>query len=296
MTDLVLPLTQSEAFERTCSHVGVLVERVSRPASTCLVQSRKLPLIGAFHLVSRGPVSLDYTEASQLLCDVRRRFKGPLVVNAPPDVVPSGGVKIAGGAELASIGLCDAATMRARLHQKWRNQLKKAEGAKLIVTNQALDPKRHAWFLQAEAAQQKARGYKSYPGQFLLAYAAVNKGQARLYSANFDGRPVAGMLVLKHGQMATYQAGVTTQAGRTLCAHNLLLWQVMCDLQKRQIVRLDLGRTDLSAGLRRFKMGSGADAEMLSGSYLFHHRFKPRSQPGQAEESHIGRREYSIRA
>ncbi|MEM7457886.1 MAG: GNAT family N-acetyltransferase [Pseudomonadota bacterium] len=85
---------------------------------------------------------------------------------------------------------------------------------------------------------------------------------------------MAGMLILKHGRMATYQAGTTTPQGRETCAHNRLLWQVMCDLQKRQITRLDLGRADLSPGLRRFKLGAGAEVETLGGSFLFHHWFR----------------------
>jgi len=277
MSDLVLPLTQSEAFERTCNMLEISTTRIASGAGTCLVQTRKLPLIGAFHLVSRGPVGADSTSFQDLLREVRGRLRGPLVVNAPAEAQQVGGLKIAAGAVLAVIDLIDPALMRARLHQKWRNQLKKAEGSQLVVTDQPLDPERHNWFLDAEAAQQRANGYKSHPTHFLLAYAAANKGQARLYSAMLDGRPVAGMLVLKHGQMATYQAGVTIPEGRAHCAHNLILWKIMCDLQMRRVQRLDLGRVDLSPGLRRFKLGSGAETENFSGSFLYHHWFASRS-------------------
>ena len=104
----------------------------------------------------------------------------------------------------------------------------------------------------------------------MLAYAAANKGQARLYTAMLDGRAVAARLVLKHGRMATYQAGVTSEEGRQHCAHNLLLWQIMSDLSRKQAAMLDLGRADLSDGLRRFKTGAGARIEHLPGTYLFH--------------------------
>lgn len=276
MMDFELPLTQSEAFERTCERIGVTVTRVSDAAGTCLVQTRKLPVLGAFHLVSRGPVMQDVRTREGLIQRLRRQFKGTLVVNAPSGASQIGGLKIASGAELATIQLRAPDQMRARLHQKWRNQLKKSEASDLVVTDQPLDPLRHKWFLTAEAAQQKTRKYKSYPTGFLVAYAAANKGQARLYTAVLDGQPVAGMLVLKHGRMATYQAGVTMPEGRAVCAHNRLLWQIMCDLQKRQVTRLDLGRADLSPGLRRFKMGAGAEVETLSGSFLFLHWLGPR--------------------
>ena len=270
MSDLALPLTQSEAFERTCNKLGLSALRISNAAGTCLVQTRKLPLIGAFHLISRGPVLSDPQAIQPFLREVRSHLKGPLVVNAPAGTLQPGGFKIAGGAELAISTLIEPSLMRARLHPKWRNQLKKAEDSGIVVTDQPLDACRHDWFLEAEAAQQKTRRYKSYPTHFLLAYAAANKGQARLYSAMLNGRPIAGMLVLKHGFMATYQAGITTSDGRAHCAHNLILWQIMCDLQRRRVRRLDLGRADLSPGLRRFKYASGADIETLAGTFLLH--------------------------
>ncbi len=278
MADLALPLTQSEAFERTCATLGITTTRLDSGAGTCLIQSRRLPILGAFHLVSRGPVVQDTGSVAAFLDAIRREIRGPLVVNAPISEERIGGLKIVKGAELALVDLVTPDAMRSRLQQKWRNQLNKAEATGLVVTDQPLDATRHAWFLEAEAKQQKTRGYKSYPTGFLLAFAAANKGQARLYSAAYEGMPVAGMLILKHGAMATYQAGVTTVTGRQHCAHNLLLWNVMRDLQERGVSRLDLGRVDLSPGLRRFKLGCGAEMETLSGSYLFHHWRSPKSE------------------
>lgn len=285
MPDFILPLTQSVEFERTCQSLGLAVKRLETPEATCLVQSRKLPVIGAFHLVSRGPVAIRPEAASRLLKDVRRDFSGPLVVNASFEAEKPAGTQIAKGAELALIDLTDPDTMRARLHQKWRNQLKKAERAPLTVVDQPLDARRHQWFFEAEAAQQESRKYRSYPGHFLLAFARANKGQARLYTALESGDPVAAMLVLKHGRMVTYQAGVTTDAGRRHCAHNLLLWTIMCDFHRRGVVQVDLGRADLNAGLRRFKLGSGAKLTPLGGTHLAHSWFTPRRKSQQLRVS-----------
>ncbi|MEL7108013.1 MAG: GNAT family N-acetyltransferase [Pseudomonadota bacterium] len=278
MMDLACPLPQSEAFERTCRSIGVDVARYETSDGTCLVQSRKLPVLGDFHLVSRGPVAETNAGFETLTRDICRNLKGIMVVNAPAGDAKTGGMKFAKGAELAILDLAAPTEMRAGLQQKWRNQLNKAESAALEIRVEPLDLKKHHWFLEAETKQQSARGYKSYPSGFLLAYAAANKNQAMLYSARIVGRPVAGMLVLKHGAMATYQAGVTTPDGRKYCAHNRLLWTMMCDLQSEGTVRLDLGRADLSSGLKRFKRGCGAHIETLSGSFLFHHWFSPRQR------------------
>ncbi len=276
MDGLMLPLQQSEAFERTCKKVGIPVQRVTTDAGTCLIQSRKLPVIGTVHLISRGPiVSRAGTERS-VLNAARSNLRGPLVVNAAAETRKLGGVKISGGAEMAMLQLTDPDAMRARMHQKWRNQLKKAERSQLRIVDQSLQAGRHDWFFKQDAAQQKSRGYKSYPAGLILAYEAANSRQARLYTALQDGAPVAAMLVLKHGAMATYQAGVTTDAGRRTCAHNLLLWQIMSDLHRRGFAALDLGRADLNPGLTRFKRGTGAEFETLAGSFLFHPWFMKR--------------------
>lgn len=274
MEDLCLPLPQSEAFERTCRLINVPVRRFDMDVGTCLVQSRKLPLIGNVHLASRGPVFRPGTSDSMLIEALHRQISGPLVINATIGTHETSGLKIAKGAKLAILDLTDETAMRGRLHQKWRNQLKKAERSPLRIVDQSLDARKHGWFLRAEQAQQKAKGYRSYPATFLQAYAAANKGQARLYTALIGTEPVASMLVLKHGRMATYQAGVTTPDGRVHCAHNLLLWRIMTDLQRKGFQSLDLGRADLSEGLTRFKRGAGARIEILPGTFL-HHKWLP---------------------
>jgi lipid II:glycine glycyltransferase (peptidoglycan interpeptide bridge formation enzyme) len=78
------------------------------------------------------------------------------------------------------------------------------------------------------------------------------------------------MMFLIHGQAATYQVGWSNQAGRDLNAHNLLLWQAMLELRQRGIKRLDLGgvNTTRSAGLARFKIGTGGQVLKLPGTYL----------------------------
>ncbi|MCH9750703.1 MAG: GNAT family N-acetyltransferase [Alphaproteobacteria bacterium] len=267
MLDLIYPLPQSEAFERTCKMLGLPVRRIEDEGTTCLIQMRKVPLIGSINLISRGPVWSSDTPRTDYLNRVREEVKGPLAINAPSGA-EAPGFKLLSGAALAILDLMNPNAMRARLHQNWRNQLKKAEQSSLRVINQPIDAQNHKWFFEAERTQQRSRKYRSHPPGFILAYAAANKNQARLYTAMHENEPVAAMLVLKHGLMATYQSGVTTEQGRSLCAHNLILWTIMSDLQKRGIQQLDLGRADLSDGLTRFKVRSGARIEKLPGTYL----------------------------
>ncbi|MEO1360736.1 MAG: hypothetical protein AAFU81_10370, partial [Pseudomonadota bacterium] len=115
MTDLPLPLTQSHAFERTCVALNLTVKRVQSDAGTCLIQSRTLPVIGGFHLVSRGPVAAKPESAAELLQMMRQMTKGPLVINAPARMPTPRGLKIAAGADLATFGASARAFHPARL-------------------------------------------------------------------------------------------------------------------------------------------------------------------------------------
>ncbi|MCP4821132.1 MAG: GNAT family N-acetyltransferase, partial [Shimia sp.] len=102
-------------------------------------------------------------------------------------------------------------------------------------------------------------------------YARANKGDAKLFIA-FDGAaPVAAMLILRHGQSATYHVSHTTDDGRKKCAHNLLMWEAMQWLAAKGVTTLDLGQVDTekSAGLARFKLGTGARPRPLGGTWLW---------------------------
>ena len=78
------------------------------------------------------------------------------------------------------------------------------------------------------------------------------------------------MMFLLHGSAATYQVGWSNDTGRRLNAHNLVLWQAMQALQQRGVRQLDLGgvNTQRSAGIARFKLGTGGRVLRLAGTYL----------------------------
>jgi lipid II:glycine glycyltransferase (peptidoglycan interpeptide bridge formation enzyme) len=78
------------------------------------------------------------------------------------------------------------------------------------------------------------------------------------------------MMFLIHGEAATYQVGWTSDKGRDLHAHNLILWKGIEALKERGIRMLDLGgvNTIRSAGIARFKMSTGGKVLTLAGTYI----------------------------
>ncbi|MDU9003803.1 GNAT family N-acetyltransferase [Sedimentitalea todarodis] len=161
---------------------------------------------------------------------------------------------------------------RARLHQKWRNRLTQAETrSRLRVSLSTRAPARGHWLFTADRALQKRRGYRNWPEALTLAYGQENPKQTVLLTAYSGRDPVAAMLFLRHSRAVTYHIGHSTPAGRKLSAHTLLLWQAACWCAAQGHQRLDLGLIDTqnAAGLARFKLGSGADARKLGGTWLW---------------------------
>ncbi len=161
---------------------------------------------------------------------------------------------------------------RARLHQKWRNRLVRAEGNKRLrisISTRALAPDH--WLFTADLALQRRRGFRNWPTALTLAYARENPDQAVLITARDGRKDVAAMLFLRHGRAATYHIGHSTPAGRALSAHTLILWRAACWLAENGVARLDLGQIDTrnATGLARFKLGSGAVARPLGGTWLW---------------------------
>lgn len=278
MDTLPLPLPQSPEFARACTAMGLPVRVCKRARDSAVtlwwqVQSRRFGPLGRVDLVSRGPVARDATEAGDWL-DGWRRWHGsaPLLLNAtdlPAEALRAHGFwPLMTPATIALLPLADRCTMRAAMHQKWRNRLNRAETHGLRILRRPLDPAH--WLLSAEAEQARSRGYRGLPPALSAAFAAVNPSGAWVFEARHAGAPVAAILILRHGPMATWQIGVARTEGRRLSAMNLLLWEAMGWLSDEGHETLDLGtlNTQDSPGLARFKLGTGAMAQRQGGTWL----------------------------
>lgn len=165
----------------------------------------------------------------------------------------------------------DHDTLGAGLHQKWRNRLKHARTQGLSVTRQNMPDDPEHWLLRADLRQQAQRRYRGWPLTVTLAYGRENPGQSKLFMAHLEGTPVAAMLVLRHGTSATYHIGYASPTGRATSAHTLLMWRVIGWCKAKGIEQLELGMIDTenAPGLARFKLGTGAQAMPLGGTWLW---------------------------
>lgn len=220
---------------------------------------------GRLWLLSRGPVFAPDLDRSLRVAALRRIARRWGIIFATPD------------APLAGIGLVPLITsrhhalwslqpnpeaLRAGLAGKWRNRLVAAERAGLRVR---FEPEID-WLLAADAAQQRARGYRALPPGFTRAWA--DRSPADLLALRIEdtkGQRLAGGIFLLHGEGASYHIGWTGPQGRMSGAHNLMLWHAALRLKARGIRQLDLGAVDSEdgAGRMRFKLGPGAQPHSL---------------------------------
>ncbi len=164
----------------------------------------------------------------------------------------------------------DLEDLRAGFKKKWRNSLTRGEKSALDVV--ISDEGQHfAWAMNQYAID---RAQKSYDGASVKAMVALAKQFSRgknmiVATALFDGKPIAAIVIFIHGASATYQIGCTTDKGRNLNAHHVLLWHSIMCLKERTIHDFDLGgiNDEDAKGVRDFKKGLGGEIVETLGLY-----------------------------
>lgn len=266
------------AVEGVAVHRAYIVKN-GRPVGLLqVVEERQL---GLFTLgkVLRGPLFHQPVMPEDRVAALRRaatlypltRLKRFSVLPELPDGPAARGLLEAGGFTRAMAGYETAwldlsigeERLRAGLRQNFRNQLRRAEAAGLDIRDEP-DPRP---LLARYDTHRADRRYAAPSGAVL---AALPEDQTLTLCA-YDGETlVSGVLFVLHGQAATYQVGWTSEAGRTVQAHNLLLWRGMRTLAAHKIRHLDLGgmERETAPGVAHFKDGLGGEPFFLPGTYV----------------------------
>lgn len=268
--------------------VPVLRARIDidgKPAALAQLLVRRWGRVGAVALCSRGPVWLrkvapeDKTRAYRAM---KRSLPLPglcfLVVTPEETAGVSHGLsplrRVMTGLSTVTLDLAqDTELLRAGFEVRWRNRLSTSERSGIDVQRVGTNPNQFRWLVEADMAQRAAKGLSGLPAPFFERYALTRTPATKaLLTLRADaGRDrIAAMMFLIHGSVATYEIGWTTDKGRDLHAHNLILWNAMQMLKSQGIRTLDLGgvNTYRSAGLARFKLGTGGRVLTLAGTYL----------------------------
>lgn len=277
----VLAMQQSRRYAATLAAMGRQVAWADirrddgAPMAHALAILRPLGPAATLGLVGRGPIwhgAVPMAERARALRALRRSMPGQGVrlLLVTPERRLRGVMPLMTAPTLAQIPLGAPEDMRARMHGKWRNRLRRAEEARLRL-DVSRDPDVLVALLERERAQQEAKRYRALPPSFIANWVRADPAAFAIYRAKLGREDcVAEMLFLDHAPGVTYQIGWTSGAGRTLSAHHLLLWTAMRDYAALGRQSIDLGGLDTvnAPGLARFKLGSGARAVRLGDSGL----------------------------
>jgi hypothetical protein len=279
-------LQQGWAYGAAVSRRGRTVHRAvwradGRVLALAQIIERRFLGLATVAAVLRGPVWLDADPADKaavlrglLARWPRRRYRFLLLqpdAEAAPELAALRLRRVMTGYSTSWLDLRpEQDALRRALDGKWRNQLRRAEEAKLAI-DQAHGGKHLAWLLAKEGAQARARGYLGLDAALIQDIVAASGRDAVLsLTAKLGPEPIAGVLFLRHGAAATYQTGWSGEAGRERHAHNLLLWRGVLELKRHGVAWLDLGgiETTHSEGIAHFKLGLGGGVTTLAGTFL----------------------------
>jgi hypothetical protein len=240
-----------------------------------LSERRLIRPVGAAFLL-RGPIWLqghpgpDHETA--MLAAIRTQLRPTILVWAPELKTPLARRPIITGYGTAWLDLASGVeAVRQGLASDWRAHLRQAEAGPLTVRRLAT-AQVIAWLLDHNEAHRRRIGYRGPSRRFLgqLALSAHAARELALLLAFERAEPVAGIMILRHGESATYGVGYVSPRGRELHATHLLLWRAVETLIRLRVRWLDLGgiATDRSPGIARFKLGLGGEVATLPGTFL----------------------------
>jgi lipid II:glycine glycyltransferase (peptidoglycan interpeptide bridge formation enzyme) len=117
-------------------------------------------------------------------------------------------------------------------------------------------------------------GQAYYARLFETAASANAPVDARLYLAEADGEPLAGIITLFRGRTATYLYGASSGRNRNLMAAYALQWRAICDAKEVGCEEYDMfgippdaSPSHPMAGLYQFKTGFGGSIIHRPGSW-----------------------------
>lgn len=156
------------------------------------------------------------------------------------------------------------------MRKSWRQSLRKSEGNDLEIEWTG-DTHLLPVMLKYYMLDRAQKGYSGPDVKILQALAdRFSKNGALLMGfARQETRIIAGIMILCHGQSATYQVGWQLPAGRTFCAHHRLLWDGALYLKHEGVKSFDLGGVNDGTAemVKRFKNGMGGKLHILPGLY-----------------------------
>jgi len=160
--------------------------------------------------------------------------------------------------------------LRRSLHKEWRNALSASERTGLTAEVTTSDDA-FAWLMER---YRELMGEKHFAGSSIELLSSLRRhagpGHVFVVRALKDGAAIAGILIGRHGDAATYLVGWNGPYGRPLKANHFLLWHAVGHLRETGVRWFDLGglSDEDTPGITAFKLGMGGERYELAGEFL----------------------------
>jgi hypothetical protein len=249
------------------------------PVALLQLAERRFPFGLRVGLIIRGPAWLDDRLRSslgpELIAAIRRSFGRGLLLWTPDagdDCPGHERQRVMTGGSTGFLDLTPpVAELEARLRGKWRNMLRRARETRLGLREVA-GGSLLQWLIDTNERHRRRVGYRGPKPDFYRALAEASRPRrdCLVLLACEGSEPVAGVWMQQHGRAATYLVGATSERGRQLRAHHLLLFEAMLRLRARGVAVLDLGGIDTvsAPGVARFKLGTGCEVVTFAGTWM----------------------------
>ncbi|MDG5467432.1 peptidoglycan bridge formation glycyltransferase FemA/FemB family protein [Deltaproteobacteria bacterium IMCC39524] len=160
----------------------------------------------------------------------------------------------------------DADQMFSQFSNNNRRNIKKAirEGVEIEIRH---DMESVDEFYHLNSITRKRHGIPSQPYRFFenLYKYVISDGKGIIVTAKKRGEVVAGSIYFLFGKSAIYKYGASKKEEGYLRANNLVMWEAIKWLSKRNYTSLSLGRTEKNnAGLVRYKNGWAPEQKSIS--------------------------------
>lgn len=288
-------LLQTTAWGELKSKFGWEVSRIKVGNSGAQVLFRKIPLGYSIAYIPRGPVGEDWAALwpeINSLCQARKA----VFLRVEPDLLgednSTSNNNLLEGFRATNQSIqppqtividlqADKDEILARMKQKTRYNIRLA-GKKGVQVNTSSDLETFSHLIQV-TGQRDGFGVHSL-NYYRRAYQLFQpRGACEILLAEWEGQPLAALMVFTHGKRAWYLYGASNDQHRNLMPTYLLQWEAMCWAREKGCTQYDMWgvpdadsekleaefttRSDGLWGVYRFKRGFGGELERTVGAF-----------------------------
>ena len=158
-------------------------------------------------------------------------------------------------------------TLFQSFEHSWRKAIRASE--KAGVTVQVVDGEAaHQWMIDHHLLNMAEKGFSGHDAAFLRSLRQSSGSDYVLLQAMHEGKPVAGLVILKCGLVSDSIVAWFGEEGRKVKAGNAITWAAICELQRRGCVSYDVGGIGSGKGFASFKSGMNGTEYYLPGEYI----------------------------